>query len=241
MRSWPRIFRGIRTIDAKSVRVGRDSQSYRRPRTRWHWPVSHIRRSQWDKAAAEYAKADLLARPLREDAFAYACLFLIRGYSDGFNQLCQGMIRRGEAGEPSEAYVLARTCGLAAQSPVDPARAVQWANQAIAGDQSPWYLHVLGLAQYRAGQFDEALQSFTKANVEAWSSRELNWFGLALVHHRLGHADLARQCLDKGVQWLGRECPLGPGQPTKIHPFDWLEAQVLRREAEEMLKIKRTP
>jgi tetratricopeptide (TPR) repeat protein len=204
--------------------------------------LGHIRLSQWENAAAEYAKADLLAKPLREDDFAYACLLLIRGPSDGFNQFCQGMIQRAaQPGEHSQAFVLARTCGLVGKSPVDPARVVQWANQALAGDQSPWYLHALGLAQYRAGQFDQALESFTKADVEDWSSRELNWFGLALVHHRLGHPDLARRCLDKGIQWLARNGPPGPGQPTNIHPFDWLEAQVLRREAEETLKIKRTP
>src|SRR5262249_24306994 len=46
----------------------------------------YARLSQWDKAAAQYAKAVLLARPLRDDAFAYACLFLIRGDSEGYNR-----------------------------------------------------------------------------------------------------------------------------------------------------------
>ena len=58
---------------------------------------------------------------------------------------------------------------------------------------------------------------------------------------RLGHPDEARQCLDKGIQWLERESPPGPERPTKLLPQDWLEAQLLRREAEEMLKIKRSP
>jgi tetratricopeptide (TPR) repeat protein len=183
-----------------------------------------------------------LAEPLRDDDFAYACLFLIRGSSDGFNQFCQGMIKRAaRTGEHFEAFVLARTCGMAGKTPVDPARAVQWANQALAGAQHPWYLHALGLAQYRAGQFDQALQSFTKADSKEWTYRELNWFGLALVHHRLGHPDLARQCLDKGMEWLVREGPPRPGQPTNINACDWLAAQVLRREAEETLKIKRIP
>jgi eukaryotic-like serine/threonine-protein kinase len=201
-----------------------------------------IRLSQWDKAAAQYAKADLLARPLRDDAFAYACLHLIRGDSEGYNRFCQGMIQRaGKTEDRFEAFVLARTCAMARKSPVDPARTVQWANQAVAGNQGAWYFHALGLAQYRAGQFDQALQNFAKANVEAWAYRDLNWFGLALVHLRMGHPDEARQSLDKGIQWLERESPPGLARPTKILPQDWLEAQVLRREAEEMLKIKRSP
>jgi tetratricopeptide (TPR) repeat protein len=201
----------------------------------------YILKSQWDQAAAEYAKADLVAPRLSDDTFAYACLFLIRGDSEGYNRFCRGMIQRaGQTKDPWEANVLARSCALARKSPVDPARAVQWANQAIAREQPAWYFHSLGLAQYRAGQFDQALQSFTKANLKEWNYAELNWFGLALVHHRLGHPDEARQCLAKGVQWLQREGPPGPGRPAKIHRSDWLEAQLLRREAEEMLKTKQS-
>jgi tetratricopeptide (TPR) repeat protein len=201
----------------------------------------YIRVSQWDKAAAEYAKADPRARPLQDHAFAYACLYLIRGDSEGYNRFCQGMIQRaGQTGHPFEAYVLARSCAMARKSPVDPAQAVQWAKQAIDRDQPAWYFHALGLAQYRAGQFDQALQSFTKANVKEWIYSDLNCFGLALVHHRLGHADEARQCLDKGIQWLERSGAPGPGRPANIHPSDWVEAQLLRHEAEELLKIKRS-
>jgi len=201
----------------------------------------YIRLSQWDKAAAEYAKTDW-SRPLGDDPSAYSCLFLIRGDSEGYNLFCQGMIQRlAQKGAPYEAYVVARSCAIARKSPVNPARAVQWANQAVASSHNPWDFHVLGLAQYRAGKFDQALQSFTKANVEGWTLRDLNWFGLALVHHRLGHPDEARRCLDKGIQWLEREGPPGPGRPAKLPPQDLLEAQLLRREAEEMLKIKRSP
>ncbi len=191
-----------------------------------------IRLSQWDKAAAVYAKADLYTRPLREDAFAYACLFLLRGDREGYNRFCRGMIQRAAPTQaPFEAFVLARSSAMERKSPVDPARIVEWASRAVASGDYGWYVHVLGLAQYRAGQFDQALQSFTKANVEYWSYRDLNWFGLALVHHRLGHPAEARRCLDKGIQWLDRERPRSPEQPANIHPMDWLEAEVLRREA----------
>ncbi len=92
----------------------------------------YIRLSQWDKAAAEYAKLDLMAQPLNDDAFAYACLFLIRGDSDGYVRFCQSMIPRVTQLEGPEPYVLARTCAIARQSPVDPARVVEWAHQVIA-------------------------------------------------------------------------------------------------------------
>jgi serine/threonine protein kinase/WD40 repeat protein/tetratricopeptide (TPR) repeat protein len=208
----------------------------------WHTTIGSVYAllGQWDKAYAEYAKGD--PQHYREAALAYACLFLMRGDSEGYNRFCQGMIQReAQTENSSAAFFWARTCAMGRKSPVDPARAVQWANQAVANKQAPLCFHVLGLAQYRAGQFDQALQSFTKADDKAWAQRELNWFGLALVHHRLGHPDEARQCLDKGIQWLEREGPPGPERPAKISLADWMEAQVLRREAEEMLKTKRSP
>jgi tetratricopeptide (TPR) repeat protein len=202
----------------------------------------YVRLSQWDKAAAEYAKADLRAGPLREDAFNYACLFLIRGDNEGYNRFCQRMIQRAaETTDPYEAYILARSCVMARKSPVDPARAVQWVKQSIANEHNAWDYHVLGLAQYRAGQFDQALQSFTKASHKSWRFWELNWFGLALLHHGRGHPDEARQCLDKGIQWLERKGPPSPARPADLQSQDWLEAQLLRREAEELLKTKTGP
>ncbi|HWB13393.1 MAG TPA: protein kinase [Pirellulales bacterium] len=198
----------------------------------------YVRLGQWDQAAAEYARADLSSRPLDDDAFAYACLFLIRQDREGYDRFCHNMIQHAAE---TEGYILARSCAMVRNSPVGAARLVQWANQALASDQHSWCFHVLGLAQYRAGQFDEALQSFTRANVDSWRSSDLNWFALALVHHHLGHADEARQCLDKGIEWLQRQGPPSPERPANVLPQDWLEAQLLRAEAEEMLPIKHNP
>jgi serine/threonine protein kinase/Tfp pilus assembly protein PilF len=203
----------------------------------------YILLSQWDKAAATFEKVDVWARPLREEVvFARACLYLIQGDRVGYDKFCRELLQRvAKTEDHFEAFVLARTCGLGPRSPADSARVVQWAKQAVAGEQHPWYLHALGLAQLRAGQFDEALQSFSKADVEAWGdSRGLNWFGMALLHHGQGHSDKARECLDKGIQWLERFRSPDPGQPANMHPMDWLEAHVLRREAEDLLKDTET-
>ena len=110
---------------------------------------SYIRLSQWDRAAAEYAKADPLARPFEDDAFAYACLFLIRGDDEGYNRVCRDLIRRVEqmkAPYPYEAYVVRAPCAVSHKSAVNPARAVQWAKHASSSMRQPWEYHVLGLA-----------------------------------------------------------------------------------------------
>jgi len=229
---------GAVAVYEKAIAIMPDLAKKRKPamvRARYY-----VHLSQWDKAAAEYAKAGW-PRPLPEDACAYACLFLVRGDGEGYHSFCQQMIQRAaDTHDPFESFVLARCCAMARKSPVDPARAVQWAKQALASAERGWYFHVVGLAQYRAGQFDQALQSFTESKVMAGCSK-LNWFGLALVHHSLGHPDEARRCLAKGIQWLEQKAPPSPEQPVKLMPWDWLEALLLRREAEEMLKIKQSP
>jgi serine/threonine protein kinase/tetratricopeptide (TPR) repeat protein len=202
----------------------------------------HIRLSEWEKAAVAYAEADLWSRPLDENAFACACMFLLRGDTDGYNRFCQELIEYAiRTKAPIAPYVLARTCAAARKSPVDPVRAVDWANQTVAVSQKPWDYHVLGMAQYRAGKFQQALQSLTKANVQAWRFRDINWFALALVHHSLDHPAEARQCWNRGILWLEREGPTGPQQPAKLPALDWLATEVLRREAEEVLQIKQSP
>lgn len=201
---------------------------------------NYVNLSQWDKASAEYARI-AWSKPLADDAFTYASLFLIRGDSEGYHRFCDVMLGRAASLDGAETYVMARICAIARVSPVDPARVVKWANQGVSANHSPWDFHVLGLAQYRAGQLAEALESLTKANVKGWRYHELSWFALALVHYRLGHPDEARQCFDKGIEWLARVGPSGPDQPANLLPQDWLEAQLLRREAEELMTTQPSP
>jgi hypothetical protein len=96
-----------------------------------------------------------------EDAFQATFLVLVRKAatlrSPGMvGNWLYGVTCRTALEAPFEAYVLARSSAMARKSPVDPARIVQWANQAVASGNQAWYLHVLGLAQYRAGQLDQA-------------------------------------------------------------------------------------
>jgi serine/threonine protein kinase len=202
---------------------------------------SYILLSQWDKAAAECVKIEW-SPPLADDAYSCACLFLVRKDSDGYKSFCQSLIQRLPQPEGADAYVLTRICTISRTSPVDSGRPLQWANTNLVGSHNPWDFHALGMAQYRAGQFDVALQSFNKA-LDKRNNRyaELTWFALALVHQRLGHSDEARQCLDKGNQYMTRMGPSGPGQPARLLPQDWLETQLLRREAEELGIAKSNP
>jgi len=197
----------------------------------------HARLSQWDKAAADFARADW-SRPLGDDTFEYACLFLIRGDAEGYRKFCDGLITRiGSSKDPFAAFVLARIMGMAPPGVLDPARALQWGKLAVDADPKvPWYLHALALAHYRAGQFDLALQRFQESLDGYWNFPELNYLGRALAEHHLGHAAAARENFDQGLAWLQKHTPTKSDWPTDLFATDWLEAQLLRREAEALMK-----
>ena len=52
-------------------------------------------------------------------------------------------------------------------------------------------------------------------------------FFLAKAHHRLGHRDVARRCLDRAIEWVSRQSSL-PAQYVK-------ELATFRAEAEAVL------
>jgi tetratricopeptide (TPR) repeat protein len=86
-----------------------------------------------------------------------------------------------------------------------PDRAVELAKKATElapGDGNIW--NTLGVAQYRAGDWQPAIKSFTKSIELRKGGDETDWFFLAMAHWRLGHKDEARQCYDKAIEWMGK-------------------------------------
>jgi hypothetical protein len=87
-------------------------------------------------------------------------------------------------------------------------------------------LNTLGIALYRAGRFEEAIQRLEEA-IQARGGGQghpEDWPFLAMAHHRLGHRDQARR-------WLERlRDDRAIADPAR--PWDELELRLLRSEAE---------
>ena len=104
-------------------------------------------------------------------------------------------------------------------------------------DQTAWYLHALGAAYYRAGDFEKALETLRGSNASKWNEvgKAQNWLILAMGQHRLGRADAARQSWDKARRRIADATPTDPAAPAVGGVGDWLGVQVLRMEAEALL------
>jgi tetratricopeptide (TPR) repeat protein len=94
---------------------------------------------------------------------------------------------------------------------------------------------------YRAGRFPEAVELFQQSlRADAKPGRAvLNWLWLALAQQGLGKAEEARRWLDKATAWLDQYrdgMPARAEEELGLDLHNWLEANVLRREAEAMVR-----
>jgi serine/threonine protein kinase/Tfp pilus assembly protein PilF len=90
----------------------------------------------------------------------------------------------------------------------DAARAIQLAKKAVElkpEDGANW--NTLGVAQYRAGEWQPAIESLNKSLELQKANEGFDWFFLAMAHWQLDHKDEARQWYDKAVEWMDKNQP----------------------------------
>lgn len=206
----------------------------------------YCRLGLFEDAAIDLKRAYELRRPpteVRLDGmsydlwFRYACLRVWVGDLTGYREVCARMLEHLERSrDPTMSnFWIAKTCGLAPdavsdlEKPVRVARAMlKWRNVADPG-AVPF---VLGMAHYRAGQFDKAAEQLNSAQSTPWEP-PLVMLGLALTRHRLGEPNAARS-LERADNWLDDKLDAG-GEPAAFAlPMkwwqDWAQLEVLYRE-----------
>jgi tetratricopeptide (TPR) repeat protein len=205
--------------------------------------LAHAARREWDKAAGCYKR--VLARDATDGGhfwFEYAAVLLLSGDRKGYAKACAHMVDGYGKSPGLRAYHVARACTLASDAVAEvsqPGRLAETELKAAAGHF--WSLTEQGALHYRAGQFQEAAALFEqslRANVKPGQA-VVNWLWLALAQQRLGKTEEARRWLGKATAWLDQ---YRDGMPPRaegelgLHLHNWLEAHVLRREAEALLR-----
>ncbi len=204
-------------------------------------------RGDWNAAVAAYAR--YFAVQELEDGevgFEYATVLLLAGDQPGYRNTCAEMLAHG--GKPDiRPYHVARAWTLAPDSGKDTALAGQRADSELKrSGREFWSLTEQGALLYRAGRYD-AVATLLQQSLKADSRPDrvvLNWLWLALVEERRGKPVEALAWLEKATKWLERNprMPPGPNDTNGVHLHNWLEAQVLHREAERALALaKRVP
>jgi tetratricopeptide (TPR) repeat protein len=199
-------------------------------------------RRDWARAADCYTKA--IKGGATNDGhvwFEYAAVLLLSGDSPGYVRACASMIERcGKAGGP-RSYHVARACTLAPDAVAEALVAGRLAEKELqASTRAFWSLTEQGALEYRAGRFQPVVPLFEQSlQAEHKSGRAvLNWLWLALASQRLGKAEEARRWLEKAQAWLDQYhdgMPARAEEELGLHYHNWLEAHVLRREAEALI------
>jgi tetratricopeptide (TPR) repeat protein len=211
---------------------------------------------EWDKAAADMKKALGLFQPLVSGGTAepgpwrgwsgtqheLGSLLVLAGDETGYQELCRSLL---DAQLPEDEIVfscISRTCTMTPDAVADVARPLQWAHYAIAKrPRVAWYWFALGLAQHRACQHAEAVQSLKRSLAvnKKWVGRGQNYATLALACHSLGQDQEARRWLNHTKLWLNETNRAVAGwkfgMAASDFLSDWLCAQVLLREAEKQM------
>jgi tetratricopeptide (TPR) repeat protein len=201
---------------------------------------------QWDKARADLARVHEADADDLESAASYAGVLLLAGDTQGYGRL-SARLREADARQRCldqagrKSFLLARIGLLAPVGDEEAARLAALAEEAVrAWPRAAWYLHVLGLALYRAGRYDDAvkrLHESLRADPAEWPGHPINWLVLAMTHQRLGRPDEARQWLNKATQAIDDRHRGKPLSRTLLgmHAHDWSAYLILRREAEGLI------
>jgi tetratricopeptide (TPR) repeat protein len=103
-----------------------------------------------------------------------------------------------------------------------------------------WSLTEQGALHYRAARFSQAVALFEKSLLANHKAGKvvLNWLWLALANQRLKRPDEARRWLVKATDFLDRYpdgIPDRAEEELGLDLHNWLEAHVLRHEAEVLI------
>jgi serine/threonine protein kinase/Flp pilus assembly protein TadD len=107
----------------------------------------------------------------------------------------------------------------------DPRRAVELATQARDLSSQATHWNTLGVAHYRAGDWNAAVAALEKAGELRRGRDAFDGFFLAMAHWKLDHTEQARQLYDTAVRWAEKNRPVDE------------ELGRFRAEAAQLLKI----
>jgi tetratricopeptide (TPR) repeat protein len=203
---------------------------------------AHVARQEWGPAAGCYAERMELEPTDDGDVwFEYAAAQLLAGDRPGYRRTCAAMLARCQPKGPLRHSLVARACTLAPGSTDDPNEPFRLtAPELVRSEREFWAQTEQAALAVRGGFPEDALRHAERSLVaDGRPGRAvLSWLWLALAYHKMGNPDEARRWLDRADNWLdqqgGRMPRENPSMGSDLH--NWLEAQVLRREADPLLR-----
>ena len=197
----------------------------------------HALRGRWIEALDKY-KGNVNLDRIDDSLFEYACLLLLADENDEYDRLCKQL---AELPTHSQAwlvpYVKSRTCGIDPVTGVNPQQLIEWAEAAVARNTQAWTVHVSGLAYFRAGDFERAIEELERSNELEWNKLSIiqNWLVLAMAHSHLRQQQQAWQWLQRANEAMVKVGAGGTSAWSNTYAPDWLALRLLHRQAEDLI------
>jgi WD40 repeat protein/serine/threonine protein kinase/tetratricopeptide (TPR) repeat protein len=201
---------------------------------------------KWDMATGHCARAHALDP--RDDLLSCtsACLHWQIGDREGHRRLSREMLDRfGQTGDPLIALRVARNCLLTPDLADEAKRVMQLADRTVSGTEAHseygLFLQTKGLAEYRAGRYEQAVDWLRKSQPHLGDricGKSVTTFFLAMAYYQLGRADEARAALAQAHKWVEQD--LGT-LDTIVVSGAWharFICQIVSREAEALINGK---
>lgn len=171
--------------------------------------------------------------------YGAATVSLSVGDMERYRRVCAQLLERADKrGDVQAADSGAKAAGLAPASVSDFALVERLAERCVTGTEEHrfrrWFVLTKGLTEYRAGRHAQAVEWLgrfaPRADGAHWDAT--GFAALAMANHRLGKAAAARASLDaaRALVTKKRADPMGNDAWR-----DWLHAEILYREAEQVI------
>jgi serine/threonine protein kinase/Flp pilus assembly protein TadD len=181
-----------------------------------------------DQARADFAKAIAIGPDSFNVWYRYALFSLSTGDQSAYRAACAAMLQQfGKSETWDGANATAWTCTLAPKAVADYAAVLELAKKAV--ELAPTVRgcrNTLGVAQYRAGNWKEAIECLKKSMDLGGGGDSSDWFFLAMACWQLDEKEQARKYYDSAVQWMEKQRP------------DDKELRLFRAEAAGQLGVK---
>jgi eukaryotic-like serine/threonine-protein kinase len=206
----------------------------------------YARCRRWPEAVADLSKLVELDPTDDDDQFKLTVLSLELGDMANYHTNCQQMVARfGTAEFPGPLGKTAEACLLSGGQADGYPAAGQLADHALALGKNSYWVHDLkfikGLAKYRAGQFQEAIdwvnQSIGQPTMVTGPRPDAPaYLVLAMAQHQLKRPEKARAALSKGLDIVNANLLQREKATLDENWVDWLIAHILLAEAQAMIE-----
>jgi tetratricopeptide (TPR) repeat protein len=163
-----------------------------------------------DDAEREFRKAiELFEQKPGEVSQRVYCYLKFANFLSGTGRIdeAKDMYNKVLSIAPNDSKTMNSIAWTLATAPVpDAARAVDFGKRAVkVAPQDGSIRNTLGVAQYRAGDWQGAIESLSKSLELQKANEGYDWFFLAMAHWQLGHKDEARKWYSQAVEWMDKK------------------------------------